>query len=271
MPRQFAELMLRDSTSSTDFRIRKLKMIELLKRMLPEIHESLLNDSDWDSLIINRRKPWTYRVFRQFGDYRVCLHGFHECDSDEAFIHPHPWTGAFLLLEGSYVQKLGFSQTKEKDSVPEFFYREVLETYSSYEILDQRIWHSVQPLTRCYTVMLNGKPWEDAHGAVRTTKGKDLEKMSEEDLKKHKNHFIPLLNDYMTEHNFLWSTKGCWTYSDCEHENLKVGPNLPRAYGSCQTKICCDCNAWRQFDWHGNSISNWLNSPIEDMLEPDDE
>lgn len=67
-------------------------MIEKLHAILPAVLESInRNDEDWVSLIINRRKPWTYRVFKMFDDVRVCLHAFDECSQDEAFPHPHPW------------------------------------------------------------------------------------------------------------------------------------------------------------------------------------
>jgi len=251
-------------------------MIELLKKMLPEIHLSLVSNDDWDSLIINRRKPWTYRVFRQFGDYRVCLHAFDACDVHEAFLHPHPWPGAFLVLEGSYIQKLGFSQTKDKDSVPDMFYRELLSAGSCYEILDQRIWHSVQPLTRCYTIMLNGKPWDEPHQAVKTTKGKDLEKMLPYDLNEHKRHFQRLLDEYMYDDiNYVYGrpyrlsedlNKPGWVCADCKHEEVEDGPKIPRSYGSYKTKVCIKCDAWRKFDWHDVPVSNWLNLPIVDAM-----
>ena len=54
-------------------------MIEVLQNLLPEIYSRLSRGDEWDSLIVNRRKPWTYRVFRKFGEYRVCLHAFDHC------------------------------------------------------------------------------------------------------------------------------------------------------------------------------------------------
>ncbi len=47
-----------------------------------------------DSLIVNRRKPITYRVFRYLNDgLRVSLHKFDPCARHEAYPHPHPWPG----------------------------------------------------------------------------------------------------------------------------------------------------------------------------------
>lgn len=170
-------------------------MIEILQKLIPEVFDSINRGDHWDSLVINRRKPWTYRVFRQFGDYRVCLHAFDECMQDEAFPHPHPWPGAFLMLRGSYMHNIGFST--DLQSQPIFHFKEIVRPYSTYEITDRRTWHTVQPLERTYTVMVNGKPWDDAHADVRTTKGKDLDMMQPAELREHLMEFMVLLNRYM--------------------------------------------------------------------------
>lgn len=171
-------------------------MIETLQGLIPEVLASLRRgDSDWDSLIVNRRKPWTYRVFRKFGEYRVCLHAFDPCESEESFAHPHPWPGAFLMLKGAYVHNVGGSHDLTTD--PIFFYREIVRPYSMYEITDRRTWHSVQPLERTYTVMVNGEPWSEPHVKVRTTKGKDLDKMQPDDLAFHMIEFVGLLSGYL--------------------------------------------------------------------------
>jgi hypothetical protein len=170
-------------------------MIEILQKLIPEVFSSLNRGDEWDSLIVNRRKPWTYRVFRKFGDYRVCLHAFDPCMTEESFAHPHPWPGAFLMLKGSYVHNIGFSS--DLQSKPEFHFREIVRPYSMYEITDRRTWHTVQPLERTYTIMVNGEAWEDAHSDVRTTKGKDLDKMTPEDLDFHLEDFSKLITEYL--------------------------------------------------------------------------
>lgn len=170
-------------------------MIELLQKLVPEILESfkelyyegdVVSDSvrdsvrdyvdNWDSLVIDRRKPHTYRMFRKFGEYRVCLHRFEPCKAEEAFPHPHPWSGAFLLLDGEYIHTVGGSSDLESD--PQYYLRELVRPDSIYEITNPLTWHKVQPLKRTYTIMVNGDPWEESHNETRTTKGKDLIKMS---------------------------------------------------------------------------------------------
>ena len=170
-------------------------MIKTLQDYLPNIlqrvREALVHPNLWDSLVINRRKPHTYRVFQQIGDYRVCLHRFEPCEEADAFPHPHPWPGAFLLLEGEYVHTVGGSADLHSD--PEYYIREIVRPYSMYEIINPLTWHMVQPLKTTYTVMINGAPWKTTHDKTRTTKGKALESMSEALLLEHLAKFEVLL------------------------------------------------------------------------------
>lgn len=171
-------------------------MIEVLNNLIPKVIEALDVPDSWDSLVINRRQPVTYRVFRNFGDYRVCLHKFEPCESEESFAHPHPWPGAFLMLRGEYIHRIGASP--DLQSQPTFFFREIVRPYSMYEIIHQQTWHTVQPTKLTYTIMCNGAPWENQHKETRTTKGKDLDKFSQEELHTHLSEFGQLLDDYQT-------------------------------------------------------------------------
>lgn len=178
-------------------------MIEMLKAALKELPNLLENRNNWDSLIVNRRKPYTYRVFMSLPDCvsplfnaRICLHKFDVCHDHEAFSHPHPWPGAFIILSGGYQMKVGYSSTRE--SQPQDVLTTILSKHSIYEITNPLTWHSVIPLTETYTVMINGPTWdkEYAHTEVRTTKGKDLDKMPEEELLEHLNIFKKLVGEY---------------------------------------------------------------------------
>lgn len=151
-------------------------MIDKLKALLPDIYKSL--DKEWDSLVINRRKPHTTRLYRRFPNYRVCLHMFHPCKANETQGHPHPWPGAFLILGGSYYHSVGIS--KDLKSNPRYFYKELLTEGSYYEIDNKRVFHKVQPIETTWTVMINGDPWK-GHIKTKTTKGKNLDKLSEQD------------------------------------------------------------------------------------------
>jgi len=168
-------------------------MLDVLKEKL-ELLPSLLHDITlWDSLIVNRRKPHTYRVFTYDGDIRICLHRFDPCSESEVFAHPHPWPGAFIVLYGRYRHRVGYSHDLVAE--PEWVMDSILSPGSMYEITNPQTWHSVQPLEVCYSVMVNGPAWPDGweHESTVTTKGKDLEKMPEYDLAHHLTWFKHLL------------------------------------------------------------------------------
>ena len=169
-------------------------MLSALADVLKSLPAMLDDPTAWDSLIVNRRKPTTYRVFRHLQDgLRVSLHRFDPCAKHEAYPHPHPWPGAFALLEGSYRMWVGFTpdlESREPITVTET----ILTAGSRYEIVEPRTWHSVTPITECWTVMVNGAPWrERAHVRAPTTTGKDLDKMPPEELAAHLAKFRELL------------------------------------------------------------------------------
>lgn len=158
--------------------------LEKLQYLIDNHHQLLVNGGPpWNSLVINRRKPYTYRVSRMVGKYRICLHKFEECEESESFLHPHPWPAAFRIFSGSYMMNAGFSPNLT--DAPEPVLRQVQVAGSSYEIGEPRTWHSVTPLGgEVYTMMLNGPPWSpgEHHEDVRTTKGKDLDTLTPTEL-----------------------------------------------------------------------------------------
>jgi hypothetical protein len=180
-------------------------MLEKLKSLMSHLPNLLNEPERWDSLIVNRRKPHTYRVFTQSplnSTERICLHKFDICDDDEAFKHPHPWSGAFLILSGSYRMYVGSSI--DRGSFPTEVATFELHTGSIYEITKPLTWHSVVPLETTYTIMLNGQPWSKdvAHIDVRTTKGKDLDKMPEDELLNHLKVYKSLVYDWLKKEGF---------------------------------------------------------------------
>ena len=167
-----------------------------LLRELVEVYGCLddyLSDfSRWDSLIVNRRKPHTYRAFtlRPNGT-RICLHRFEPCEQEEAFAHPHPWPAACKVLKGVYRMRIGFSEhgwTK-----PDGWMTTDLSEGSTYAMTDEWAFHSVQPLTTCYSLMINHKPFDCPHELAPTTKGKDLDKMTEQQLWDHLGDFKDII------------------------------------------------------------------------------
>lgn len=162
-------------------------MIQALKELIPKLEPMMYKTDGWDSLIINRRKPHTYRAFRQLDNgMRLCIHRFEPCSNAEAFRHPHPWPGAFLVIGGRYVQHVWLAKDKD-DKEPERVMEMALSRGALYEISKPMVWHSVQPLTTSWTIMLNGEPWDEPtrHSETRTTKGKDLDSMDIHQLGNH--------------------------------------------------------------------------------------
>lgn len=166
------------------------KILGVLSAAMPVLPALMERREIWSSLIVNRRKPWTYRAFTKFEyeglNYRICLHRFEVCDEEESFLHPHPWPGAFQILRGSYIMNIGYSA--DRFSKPASVAKTILSAGSRYAITNPLTWHSVTPLEECYTIMVNAEPWDTksvAHAEVRTTKGKDLDSMSGEDLSVH--------------------------------------------------------------------------------------
>jgi hypothetical protein len=162
-------------------------MLNVLDKVISDIPNLLGDKERWSTLIVNRRKPFTYRAFTNWSYesklYRVCLHKFDKCSESESFNHPHPWPGAFKIIKGSYLMNLGYTVDRfSTDVIP--ISKVLMVRGSMYEITNPLTWHSVIPLNTCYTIMVNGEPWDAdfAHTAVRTTKGKDLDKMNNKQI-----------------------------------------------------------------------------------------
>jgi hypothetical protein len=164
------------------------KMLDKLDAVIAQLPSLLSDFSIWDSIVVNLKKPHTYRVFTylQNGD-RVSLHKFEKCDSSEAFSHPHPWPGAFKILKGSYEMPIEYSCMGRVDCSPVAVSTFRLTAGSSYEIMNPYTWHSITPLEDTFTVMVNESPWHPdfKHMLCPTTDGKNLSKMGQEDLEQH--------------------------------------------------------------------------------------
>lgn len=155
------------------------------------------NPGVWDSLIVNLREPHTYRAFTFYGDQRICLHRFAPCTGDNAFEHPHPWPSRVLVLQGTYDMTVGYSHGT--DQPPNSVLETRLAAGSSYSIESPYTWHSVIPRTMCYSLMVNHQPWLAPHDRAPTTKGKDLDKFSDLDLRIHLTNFKTLLSAYLKQ------------------------------------------------------------------------
>lgn len=143
------------------------------------------NPEIWDTLVINKRKPHTKRLFTRVKDTRVCLHIFSPCGEDEAFGHPHAWPMSCHILRGGYYMKLGINN----DLCGQIY----LPQGSSYKMENPELWHKVWGHEETWTVMFNGLPYDNPRDEVVTTKGKDLDTLDENEKVDLLNKFASLL------------------------------------------------------------------------------
>jgi hypothetical protein len=182
-----------------------MRLNNMLNKLLELINSGKLSEliklSQWDSLVINRRQPITYRLFTRMDDLRICLHKFKPCDRHESFYHPHPWPAAFVVLSGGYYMRTGrykdFNSDENDSNVSVY-----LRSGSGYEMTDPLLGHSITPVTDTYTIMINGPEYEKQHIGCRRTKGKDLEKLSDRDKEDALLVFNALIGLYKTRYSF---------------------------------------------------------------------
>ncbi len=101
--------------------------------------------------------------------------------------------------------KLGYAMEGGRDLKPVDVSELLLTTGSRYEIVDPNTWHSVAPLCETYTIMVNDAPWDIDHvsDGIRTTKGKDLDSLSPEELQESLQMFGYLLTTYELQFQHL--------------------------------------------------------------------
>jgi hypothetical protein len=165
--------------------------MRLFKELKPSIiaHiEKCLKDNDYSSiqsLLINRRKPHTERLFFYLGDERICFHTFQPASSEECFAHPHSWESEIVLLEGEYEHYIKTDVPLTSNENENWKYvKHLLRPGSSYHIDDPGTWHKVVPLVECKTLMINGPIWDNYNINCKFTKGKELVSLEESKIVK---------------------------------------------------------------------------------------
>jgi len=155
-----------------------------------------LDDPDaWTSVVIDRRKPHTFRAFTLWDETRICLHRFEPCEAEDSFPHRHPWPSSMLILHGTYEMRVGHTPDLESGEPAEVI-RLSLGRGSIYEMNERQTWHQVIPRTRCYSLMINGPYWDEAHRRAPRTAGKGLVEMTSEELQSHLADFRELLEPH---------------------------------------------------------------------------
>lgn len=135
-----------------------LNILELI--IATELPELLRDTEGWNSLYINYHHPYVERVWRQWGNYRICCHRIHPCPAGERpLFHPHPWPAAIRLIEGQYESAIGYSRDEQP---PPYVATAVLAAPSMYEMCHPNGWHYVNPMRQpALSLMVTGKPWSE--------------------------------------------------------------------------------------------------------------
>lgn len=155
-------------------------MFNILDRALKELPDLLLDEKDWNSLLIDYRPPVVERLWRQWDEYRIFLHRIHPCEPNEAFLHPHPWASAVQVLGGLGVYRMGIAYDAAAaqahheglpHEVPPI--ATVFESSADfrYEMTSPGAWHYVQPIVLpTLSVMVTSPEWVEK----RAPRSKDV-------------------------------------------------------------------------------------------------
>ena len=129
-------------------------MLAILRQVESTLPALLVDESAWQSVFADGEKPHLRRLWRQWGEYRIYLHHFSNCEEREEFPHPHPWKMAVRILEGEYI--MGIGRSEKPNIVPELSYH----TYrpgDCYELVEPDIWHAIRPIgSEALTIMVAG-------------------------------------------------------------------------------------------------------------------
>jgi hypothetical protein len=109
-------------------------------------------------MYIDYHPPTVERLWRKWGEYRICLHRIHRCAAGEALFHPHPWPSAMRILSGEYEMAVGYGKG---EMPPPVAARLIASGPFCYEMTDPDGWHYVRPIGHAaLTLMVTGKPWD---------------------------------------------------------------------------------------------------------------
>ncbi len=153
---------LRGSISGTHPPQETAHALSVLDDVLKSLPTMLDDQSSWDSLIVNRRKPTTHRVSVTAGWHARQLYTSSTCSRRGISVHPHPhpWPDAFTVLEGSYRMWVGFTLTWNSRE-PDHRHETVLTAGSLTRSSNRERGTPSLHWRECWTVMVNGRSWRE--------------------------------------------------------------------------------------------------------------
>ena len=129
-----------------------MKMNETLQEIDRELPD-LLEKEDWEALNVDYFPPVVHRVWRQHGDFRICLHRiFPPEEGVKGLAHPHKWPCAVNILKGQYDSIMGYKWDVELPLA--IGGRIVMSEGSIYEMTLPHQWHDVRPVNCEYVLSL---------------------------------------------------------------------------------------------------------------------
>ena len=159
--------------------------------------KKIIEESEFDSYLIDWVKPVEARLFTQHCDLRISLQKFYPCHPSETYYHNHPWYKEMLITKGSAIQGISTSfnpddYNKELDIndnsmelVKNEFSEMILTEGSGFSIKTPETFHYLYPLNNrpLYSIMINKSPWfkgpKSPNGEIKKVSEKDKKEIME--------------------------------------------------------------------------------------------
>ena len=152
-----------------------------------ELVRKMLDNDEWDSLLINKRDPVTRRLFIERDGKRYCLHYMR---SGKTAPHPHKYNVRVKILAGRYKHAIYHASNLLTP-----IYQEHLKQDSSYEINDPNVFHAieVEPLAYSWSLMINDYYFKEPNSACISTANNNLDPIPEKEKQELIKEFRKLL------------------------------------------------------------------------------
>lgn len=139
-----------------------------VERLMPNMLE---DRNEWNTSHVIHDDPEVWRLWRQIGEIRVCIHKIYACT--DPFLHVHPWPSIVKCLSGGYMHTIAMHNgpnsygevirlnPDELDSFSASLTRHtnLVVPGSVYEMTDVRQFHSVKAHDISWSIMLMGMPY----------------------------------------------------------------------------------------------------------------
>jgi hypothetical protein len=153
-----------------------------------DLVRSMLDNDEWESLLIDKRDPVTRRLFIERGGKRYCLHYMR---SGKTKPHPHKYNVRVKLLCGRYKHSIYLDDGEKLTKA----YDEYLQAGTTYQIDDPDVFHEieVEPLAYSWSLMINDYNFTIPNDACISTDDNGLGPIPEDEKQELIKEFRKLL------------------------------------------------------------------------------